>query len=510
MALKGTATIELTNVRTGRKEVIKHDNLVTNAVSDIFGYNPLGFRFGNFTPADGVVSTDFRNYAFPIWKNLIGGLLLYGEPLEENPAKYHADDDNPLIGYASNDVNASEDAMRGSLNPNESGPLSDGKGYRYVFDFTTAQANGTIASLGLTSSYAGKAGHGNTFVSEPTHIATAMYADYKVTTTNNWNTHLCRIAAITSIDADNSIGYFARVIGGKTIEVGKIRLPLTQISLMDNINEFPPDAYEVRTITTSKFCEVYATSNYNYSTLIDGGDGYIWGFQHKDNAAGNSSGNATVLWIKIRKSDWSFEEGQWTIPAQLFRFGIYFTTDDANGASGDAINYSIIKDGALYAIGYTSDSYMRGVYKIPLDNPADVTYLAAEKGYIFTPDTYTTSDSMYRRASTAVNEIAGIISYRYMYIENDKLKLRISGSHDYNKRRLGLACVGKPGLRVGPYLLGLGISFYSTSTASLQGARWSPSVFLPTCYLATINNLENPVTKTADKTMKITYIIREE
>lgn len=507
MALKGTATIELTDVRTGRKEVIKHDNLVTNAVSDIFGYNPLGFRFGNFTPSDGVVSTDFRSYAFPIHKNLIGGLLLYGEPLKADSNAYYADDDNPLIGYSSNDVNASEDAMRGSLNPNESGPLSDGNGYRYVFDFTTAQANGTISSLGLTSSYAGKAGHGSTFVGEPTHIATAMYAEYKITTENKWNTHIRRIAAITSIDADANIGYFARVISANTIEVGKIRLPLTQISLMDNINTFPPDAYDVHTITTAEFCKVFETSNYNYSTLIDGGDGYIWGFQHKDNAAGNSSGNATVLWVKIRKSDWTFTEGQWTIPARLYPFGKYYTADTISGTTATA-NYSIIKDGALYAIEYTSDVYMGGVHKIPLDNPADVTTLRSKTRYVFLPDTYTASDGMYRPTSTAVNEIAGVISYRYMYIENGELKIRSSGSHDTYKRRMGFMGVGKPGLRVGPYLLGLGISFYNSSIS--YGARWSPSVFLPTCYLATINNLETPVTKTPDKFMKIIYIIREE
>jgi hypothetical protein len=29
-------------------------------------------------------------------------------------------------------------------------------------------------------------------------------------------------------------------------------------------------------------------------------------------------------------------------------------------------------------------------------------------------------------------------------------------------------------------------------------------------YLATINNLSEPVTKTADKTMKVTYIIQEQ
>ena len=35
-------------------------------------------------------------------------------------------------------------------------------------------------------------------------------------------------------------------------------------------------------------------------------------------------------------------------------------------------------------------------------------------------------------------------------------------------------------------------------------------IYLMTPYLATINNLDTPVTKTADKTMKITYILREE
>jgi hypothetical protein len=35
-------------------------------------------------------------------------------------------------------------------------------------------------------------------------------------------------------------------------------------------------------------------------------------------------------------------------------------------------------------------------------------------------------------------------------------------------------------------------------------------MFLDNAYLATINNLPTPVEKTADKTMKITYILREE
>lgn len=34
--------------------------------------------------------------------------------------------------------------------------------------------------------------------------------------------------------------------------------------------------------------------------------------------------------------------------------------------------------------------------------------------------------------------------------------------------------------------------------------------FIMANYLATINNLSEPVTKTADKTMKVTYIIQEQ
>ena len=35
MAIKGSATIELTNA-DGSKQIIKHDNMITNAVADMF------------------------------------------------------------------------------------------------------------------------------------------------------------------------------------------------------------------------------------------------------------------------------------------------------------------------------------------------------------------------------------------------------------------------------------------------------------------------------------------
>ena len=58
-----------------------------------------------------------------------------------------------------------------------------------------------------------------------------------------------------------------------------------------------------------------------------------------------------------------------------------------------------------------------------------------------------------------------------------------------------------PLFQYGPYLFSFG-GYYANATRQ--------NLFLATPYLATINNLETSVIKTADKTMKITYTIQEE
>ena len=60
---------------------------------------------------------------------------------------------------------------------------------------------------------------------------------------------------------------------------------------------------------------------------------------------------------------------------------------------------------------------------------------------------------------------------------------------------------GSPLFQYGPYLFSLG---------GYDAKHTRQNLFLLTPYLATINNLETSVIKTADKTMKITYTIQEE
>lgn len=84
----------------------------------------------------------------------MGGILLYQNALEERADTIYAPLDNPLIGYASDDANNTEDIRRGSRNLTESKEV-DG-GYRFVWDFATSQANGTISAICLSNTLARK------------------------------------------------------------------------------------------------------------------------------------------------------------------------------------------------------------------------------------------------------------------------------------------------------------------------------------------------------------------
>ena len=151
MALKGTATIELTNA-DGSKETYKHDNMITNAVNDLC----MSQRGEMATILKIVDNGD--SYA----QALFGGLLLFDETLNSNPADYFL----PTVkctGYASQDAYAGLDTCRGSFNASEGGLQADGS-YKFVWDFSTSQANGTIKSLALCPNMMGQIGLTNSQV----------------------------------------------------------------------------------------------------------------------------------------------------------------------------------------------------------------------------------------------------------------------------------------------------------------------------------------------------------
>ena len=478
MALKGTATIELTDVHTGRKEIVKHDNLVTNAVADALLGNGFGWMLDR-----SAMSIYPETEMLPLAGNLFGGILLFEQALEENVAKYYAPSSNPVVGYSSNVVNSGGDVKRGSLNIAESGPLEDGRGHRFVFDFSTYQGNGTIASLGLTSKWGGVGAYG----SETNSSSRAIKLTNRSITCNDVTAYperefknYCEACAF-----NDSKGVLITFLITATNEISIYEIPrlISRVSLHGPVNlKFDSAAVPAKTIKTS----VFGTHAVN-AAFVQSGD-FVYGFETSATASG------AMRWIKVKLSDYSFSEGTWTLNASPCSPGYRY--DNANNFT--VIKYCIVHNGYLYIVSYNRN----GIYRINLDNPADIKLLTFADGRAVDVY-YDSTTSSYNKCVSMLNVVGDVVVFRNGYIQGDELIPCV-----YTEKSTSLALsnnCASPALVCGPFLLTIGCNYRSTSNKVFY-----ESIYLMTPYLATINNLDTPVTKTADKTMKITYILREE
>lgn len=79
MKLKGTMVLELTDEATGDVETVTEENMVTEAVNNILGMNPMGVFYSEERLAD-VMS--WNDTMLPVCPNMIGGILLFPKTLD--------------------------------------------------------------------------------------------------------------------------------------------------------------------------------------------------------------------------------------------------------------------------------------------------------------------------------------------------------------------------------------------------------------------------------------------
>ena len=70
----GNLVLELEDVNTGVVETVSETNMVTNAVNDILGVNPMGVMYKAGGQYDD--SLTWNQELLPICPNMIGGILL--------------------------------------------------------------------------------------------------------------------------------------------------------------------------------------------------------------------------------------------------------------------------------------------------------------------------------------------------------------------------------------------------------------------------------------------------
>lgn len=153
--MKGTTIIELTDAKTGKVEKTVDHNYFTNA---------LKYYFGNGSELS---PSPFGCGAGGDWiYNLLGGVMLFDETMETSGVEDDPEIIEPQlgIGMTANAVrgvlNSGDPVELGSWNETESGWQADGT-YRMVFDWTTSQGNGTIKSVCLAPRFFAYEGIGN-------------------------------------------------------------------------------------------------------------------------------------------------------------------------------------------------------------------------------------------------------------------------------------------------------------------------------------------------------------
>lgn len=151
LKVEGRTRIELTNVKTGEKQIIEHKNTFQSAV--------LAAQLRSLGAANNSPWTDGTFAGRPLWRNLLGGILLFRD--EITPPANYAPATNLMIANGSFGVtNNGAPAELGSYNSIESS-TSGSNSLSFVYDWGTSQGNGTISCVCLTSELGGYIGYGN-------------------------------------------------------------------------------------------------------------------------------------------------------------------------------------------------------------------------------------------------------------------------------------------------------------------------------------------------------------
>ena len=462
--IKGRTVIELTDVNSGEKEVYKDNNMVTNAIN-------LFYKSGGMTNPSAfndLLKTDAV-------ENLLGGILCLDDTITEDANIVHVPTGINMIANGSVGIlNSGNPPELGSYNESESGWQQDGS-YKLTFDYTTSQGNGVIKSVCMTSKYEGLKGIGNASNTSRSASAPQTQATY---------------------NAINRMGFGKR--GGAEF-VGVYNNKVHTISAYDNTNHKVTmseyaipitsldsrDKAEARLVATREISlpSSLNTLNFEFSGSITSSTGNK--YRAVDMVVDGQY--AYLLYAYLGQEDIGYTT-----------YYSYFLSDNypVYLVKYDMVNHVFTVEETLTAsvVGFSNENKQHGFQTITLSK----NYIQWEEHVI---NIANTSD---------VNDISGFDNYKF-----NKTFLKVDDDHiQCDKMLVDLAsATAKPvnsGItynRIGDIngSLHYGLSYDYLSPIGADAIcvyAWrNPS------YIATINNLENAVEKTGDKTMKVTYIL---
>jgi hypothetical protein len=270
-----------------------------------------------------------------------------------------------------------------------------------------------------------------------------------------------------AVDPDNDILYYVRVNSSKSVSIIKRKGFFKSVSIFQTTSQGGEliETKDLDNFTTG----LLGTGALYYNYCLDDGCLYLYSAGNTTLSAG---GSFSIIKLNV-------ETGNFTEYAMTNQTNATIYISSGTFVHGD---YIYVK----------SNSSSAKMYKIKIGNATDVTELSIPAACRYSSQFYPsfTSDGKiwyepYYHTSMSTLERCYVID-----TETDEIKA--------TENRYVFGTIGQNVTPVAVPVIG------HKECAYLQG------YFLyPQFYLATINNLDSPVTKTADKTMKVTYIIQE-
>lgn len=471
VALKGKTTFELTNVNTGKVEVIEDSNMITNGLQEVLA------TYGYF--GCDILNNDYmRNNS--LWVNLLGGLFLFDTALDEDVNNTFMPAGVKMLGNGSkNEANSGAVTELGSCNVPESGLQSDGS-IKLVYDFNTQQANGTIACACLTSRIGGYIGMGNDsnryynelynlyeFLSDFNHICKSniagagkdtshilypVYSENAIYFTNPYNINYSSAYASQHWSAT------------KKIQILKVRAGFTGVSIKDR--QYLDKVIATYDVDIPQEILDYMGTSTRYITISRDSERNIYVIFYK---ASDYIPNGQFCWImKIDKD----------MKATAYKF-------TNNTGVSLCIGYTdfITFDGDyLWIYAYNSPYYL---YGIKYTDSTQIIETGVNKGSKYGLNTIGKNLISIDSQSSGSYYCAPTI-----YDVVNRTHRQVNGS--INKKYKLVPFPDKKGVYLCVYA--------ESTTCDLKVVK-DPR------YLATINNLSEPVVKTSSKTMKVTYTL---
>ncbi|WP_173552876.1 hypothetical protein [Sharpea azabuensis] len=429
--------------------------MVTNALRYII--NLPGFLGKNSVGA----------YQLP-WTRYLGGLLLFDSRMDEDPNKIFPDPGAKMVGCAVYDkTNAGTNTFMGSYNPTESMTTTDENGkstVKLVYDFTTAQGNGPISCVCLTDAAGGYALYDSnvdgSLTDAPYNEVFTGFDDNVIWSGGYGNANLLNTEKMAAFDDTTGISYWLKVINKNQIKIIRKYETMYKASVFrtrSTLDAIDVDMGDDEFLATSGN-EIYIT------TYFDGT--LLWLLNYTNESIGVNS-DFTISSLSLdgqfhmyhMKNTFSKSiRVHKTASLTVYNGRAYLSVESKLGS----LNITNTADARMHDIGSFTFS------DIFMERSGRIYFGSGNHG------AYNTSVTLYYY-NTETEEYGSIPNKTFA---NDGFL--ISGGHHM---------------------------LYFRSYRGYNRTYYY--CYLNSGYLATINNLPSTVTKTADKTMKVTYTITE-